>query len=315
MAPDRADLDFCASITRRGGSNLWLVSRSLPRAKRDLFAASYASMRYLDDFVDEQFQSLEEDEKARKQAYALELVDSWEQESLIALSGIGTLDPDHAIAPVFRALQLTARQSNIPSAAWTGLATAMRGDIQNTALQSWQDFYSYADGATVCPTAVYLYILLCQENRSTGQFHLLEIDSLFHWAREMALFCYLIHIIRDLRKDATVGGRLLTIPEVVLQSANVNSDGPFSDRALALISQSLLEKASHHREQMRSVTKQVRAMMAPREALVFDGLIGIYLSMHSRLLKNPSESLGHQAGALEKQARSDQGLDNQHFCE
>ena len=58
MAAAKSDLEFCKRITRRGGSNLWLVSKALPAAKKDLFAACYASMRYIDDFVDEEFQAL-----------------------------------------------------------------------------------------------------------------------------------------------------------------------------------------------------------------------------------------------------------------
>ncbi|RED51048.1 phytoene/squalene synthase family protein [Aestuariispira insulae] len=302
MMPDQCDLDFCASITRRGGSNLWLVSRALPKAKRSLFAATYASMRFIDDYVDDEYQLLCEHERISKQAEALSVLESWKAQARQAITGSASdLDPHHAIAPVFRAMAATVGNSDLGERPWLALSAAMHSDIQNSPLETWDDFYGYAEGATVAPTAVYLYILLCKNEGSEYQ---LDLESdLFDLAREMAIFCYLVHIIRDLCKDAAGGGRLLTVPRELLSDIK-QSDGPMLEKAC----RSLLERADHHRLKMEQAKADSRQLMKSREKLVFDGLLGIYLSMHNQMRENPLASLQSNSETLEAQARKALGL-------
>ena len=66
-------------------------------------------------------------------------------------------------------------------------------------MADWEDFDRYAEGATVCPTEIYLYILLCDQ-QSQGGFSYEAAEDLRNQARDMALFCYLVHIARRSEK-------------------------------------------------------------------------------------------------------------------
>ncbi|MDG2123809.1 MAG: hypothetical protein P8J87_08945 [Verrucomicrobiales bacterium] len=50
---------YCDRITKASGSNLWMVSRALPAVKHRFFTVAYASMRVIDDFVDDEFMGLD----------------------------------------------------------------------------------------------------------------------------------------------------------------------------------------------------------------------------------------------------------------
>lgn len=226
MALSPADLDLalshCARIAGRKDNHLDAVSRRLDiPVKRALFVSCYAVMRVLDDAVDEQF--LARPRAARKSGRrAMEtFIDRWLDQALAAAAGQFRADSKSFEPLLFTALNHFAGASQLGMRPWQDLAGAMCGDVGERGLATWDDFESYCQGATVAPASVFIYILACRAGGGAEtRFDLPSPPE--HYAHDMAIFCYLVHILRDLPVDAAKDAQLITLPETVLSAARLD---------------------------------------------------------------------------------------------
>ena len=213
---EQSDLDYCLEVTRRGGSNLWFVGRSLPAPRRGMFASAYASMRVVDDFVDDDFLARPPGDRAKGRQAAHDAVAGWLSAMEQALAGIpaaeGQAFPDRRILNGVAALY---RGADIGAGPWRLLARSMHHDIDEVPFRDWNDFVAYCEGATVAPASIFLYVVAAELKGPPTARHRLPADPA-DCVRDMAIFCYLVHIARDITKDAAAGPALLTIPESVL---------------------------------------------------------------------------------------------------
>lgn len=287
------DLAYCASVTRSGGSNLWFVSKLLPSEKKPLFTASYASMRYIDDLVDDEFLELPDQARQDLRADYLDRIEEWELKS-IGRRTLGS-QPEDAI---YRALAQTIHQTDLGSRPWSTLADAMRRDVNETPLQDWGEFDEYSNGATVSPAVVYLYILLCRREEG-GTFTGPRADWLYDAGRDMAIFCYLVHIMRDLAKDAAGCAQLLTVPQLLKEQLR---DGKLSGSELI---QEVAAKAEHHKRQMSPYVEELSNRMAWREGKAFSALLGIYIKLFKKIRQNPDRVFHEDPQDLDEVCRQE----------
>jgi len=131
--------DYCAAIAARNGSPLWLVGRSLPPQRRRFFAAAYASMRLIDDFVDTTFLGLSQSERADFRPAALERLAGWQDGVERAACGM-TVEGDTAEARVFHALANVLPQTDLGTGPWRALGEAMRHDLEERPIEDWAAF-------------------------------------------------------------------------------------------------------------------------------------------------------------------------------
>lgn len=308
---DQAPWAAARAVTRASGSNLDAVGRFLPARKRALFEACYASMRIVDDFVDDGFLTLDAAGRAAARPRARRAVERWYARSEAALAGRdwraaraeaeaearGTDDPLLAAgaAPVHDALQAAALAGAPGPRAWRALAEAMTRDIEERPIASWADFETYCEGATVAPAAVFLHVLDMRE--ASGRLvPTLAEDALFTAARPMALFCYLVHIQRDLAKDTARGGQLVTLPADRLAAHGLTRAG--LAEAMAAREPGVLSLAAEiHRRagDFRAATRAARDRLAPslgrRERAILATLIGVYERLHDRMADDPAAIL------------------------
>jgi phytoene/squalene synthetase len=71
-------------------------------------------------------------------------------------------------------------------------------DIYHNGFSSFQDFLAYSEGAAVAPGSVFTF--LCGVSNVDGEYHPPPFDTQ-EVSRSTALYCYLVHIIRDFQKD------------------------------------------------------------------------------------------------------------------
>jgi phytoene/squalene synthetase len=71
-------------------------------------------------------------------------------------------------------------------------------DIYHNGFSTFQDFLTYSEGAAVAPGSVFTF--LCGVRKVEGEYHPPPFDAR-EASRSTALYCYLIHIIRDFQKD------------------------------------------------------------------------------------------------------------------
>ena len=281
---------LAASVTRRSASNLWFVGRALVSEKRMLFEAAYATMRVIDDFVDDDFLARSEEERIRTRSAARDRVAAWLTASEAAISGAPETSGIPAIeAQLCRALRQAARGGDLPSDPWHNLAAAMQFDVDERALDSWQDFKTYCEGATVAPAAVFLYVLQARIGADDTIQAGIPADVLAAQARDMAIFCYLVHILRDFAKDFARGGQLVTIPQECFVAHNLTRQQVSADPMAALpLLQDLAARAQEHRVAARRMADNLKTTLGGVEARILVSLLSIYEHLHDSLLRDPS---------------------------
>ena len=181
-------------------------ARAFPRAKQDLFLATYMSMRLIDDHVDRSGA----DERG-PESPVLGRIQRWRQRIAIASSGEVQPGESEIESDVLEVMAHTLPRSPLDDRAWDALASAMSRDARGEVLSDWDDFLAYCEGATVAPTYIFL-VLLALDDGARRLPDDLPVETLWDLARPLAVFCYVAHIMRDLRKDALEGAHILTIP-------------------------------------------------------------------------------------------------------
>ena len=140
----------------------------------DAFKVCYKSMRVLDDLVDDNRVL----SKTERQQILSKLYD---MQSKVQLQ-----------------LAETRSKFNIPLWPWERLFKAMVYDVSHSGFKTFQSFLDYCEGAAVAPASIFMH--LCGTIKKNGKYHIPDFD-IKESARSLAIFCYIVHIIRDFQKD------------------------------------------------------------------------------------------------------------------
>jgi phytoene synthase len=181
---------------------------------------------------------------------------------------------------VITALQNTVGKSDMGITQWEELAGALKMDILESPMRTWNEFINYCEGATVSPASIYIYISASSYNPSEGYTYNLE-KSPRYYAKNLAIYCYIVHILRDLAKDAEGSTRLITIPDDVLKEAEltrktIQNAVVNKSQKIFNLAQILSEKAIFYKEKGHKVIEELYPVIGNREALALKGLIGVY---------------------------------------
>jgi phytoene synthase len=279
-----AALAHCEQVALQGKNNLFRAAQYLAAKPRyHLFTATYAAMRVVDDAVDVDFLGKPAEERERQRGSALSGIDRWLRQ--VEDAAAGTLElGETALEPgIFMVLSRYLPESDLTLEPWRALASSMRHDVLETQLSSWDDFLAYCEGASVAPASVFIYILACRLEggwRTSLSLPMPPAD----YARAMALFCYVVHILRDLPKDARRTGQLVTIPRDVLAEAGLTLE-PFCravrDDDLASIApvlRVLLGHATRYGDEARATIERLSGFLGRREQRILWVLFHWYRS-------------------------------------
>ena len=297
------NFQYCDDITKKSASNLWYVSRSLPKAKHKLFIASYASMRVIDDYVDDEFLPLNKNKRNIKRQFAIGKISKWKNDAILSAAGDYN-DDNGEYSKIFTALNSCLSKSNLGAGAWSRLADAMYFDVKESKLNDWEDFLNYCIGATIAPAEVFLYILGCHMDNNGNYIN----DSNMNFssmAKEMAVFCYLVHIMRDIAKDFKQGGQLLTIPMDILTECGLINNSPagefdnITERKLENLIVILIAKAEAILPDLKANENSFKSILKIREKLIFSSLLGIYRNIFKKIKNNPNDFILERINNLE----------------
>ena len=304
----KAALRVCTGIAEASGSNLWFVGRTLSSRRRALFVSSYASMRVIDDFVDDEFlmQSDEERRRKRPDAHAhiqawLDAIDGNLSRGEISVHAFDVLSDDIQVA-----LSGSFSRSDLALQPWEALAQAMRRDIDEKPFVTWDDFHSYCEGATVAPAAIFLYLLAARFETDGSCTNGLP-DAPQECARDIAIFCYLVHIMRDLTKDAETNALLVTLPNDVLEPCGLTRDGlsggaldtALRDGRVHQLIAAISEHTDPFRKRAEAWRDHIMPVLGVREGLAFKTLMGVYCALHDRIMADPEFVLARDRSKVE----------------
>ena len=283
-------LEACEAVAAKDHSHLYITSQFFEdRARYDAFIAMYAVMRLVDDFVDNvpDKSRLSESERARLRAE----LDRWERRIVAAYEDRPSDDP------IDVALAAAARTFPVPIKVWRNFINAMRFDVDHPRFQDFAQFLEYGEGATVAPTVIGVY-LLTAEREASGQYLVRNFDF-EACGRELGLFAYLAHILRDVAEDMRVGATGL----VYLSLADLQAHGLDEHEVRRLIERG--EGDPRWRALVRQLCQRARVMewkgaalahaqyarMAPDCAFVLDLIISVYQELLARIEACPDAVL------------------------
>lgn len=274
-------------------NNMARVAAALPPPRQALFHITYSLMRVIDDFVDEDFMVRPEAERAASRAAAIATVDRWQAQAEAAAAGRFVATADSLYPELFGVMNRVVGASAIGPKPWTALAGAMRADLAEGDFANWADFAAYAEGAAVAPASIFIYILAAEIDADlTSRIALDRPPADF--ARDLAVFCYLVHILRDLSDDAGRAERLVTLPSDVLSACGL--DKPALARAasgdrsvdIAPLVDVVTAHAGKYRQAATVAVEALKPQIGPTEQRVIDTLFALYACQFDAIVDNPA---------------------------
>ena len=284
-------LDACEVVAAKERSNLYIASQFFEnRARYDAFIAMYSVMRLVDDFIDDVPREARRSPSARARLKAE--LGSWERRIVAAYEDRPSGDRiDIALAAAAKTFPVSIRL-------WLNFLDAMRFDVEQPRFQDFPQFLAYAEGATVAPAVIYVYLLTAEREEDSGQYLVRNFDF-ETCGRGLGIFAYLAHILRDVAEDMLVGTTgLVYLSRADMQAHGLDEHevrrlierGEGDDRWRALVRQ-LCERAHVMERQGVALAHAQYARMAPDCAFVLDLIISVYGELLSRIEARPDAVL------------------------
>jgi len=266
------DLSFAEIVTN---PFLDIAARFWSADRYEAFQICYRSMRRIDDLVDDRKEvgePLGADEKVRY----IEILERW-LDSVRRRS-----DPD----PFQVEFAATLDRFAIPLWPWERLCHAMIYDLEHTGFKNLPAYLRYTEGAAVAPASVFMH--LCGVRRTDTGFAPPAYD-IRRAARPLAVFSYLVHIMRDFQKDQRRGLDYFAedlLAEHDLKIADLRriaeSKGPVPDGFRRLMTR-YLGFASYYQAKARRSIDLVKPHLEPRYQLSVEIIYGLYSLVHEQI--------------------------------
>ncbi|MGD0753934.1 MAG: squalene/phytoene synthase family protein [Bacteroidales bacterium] len=168
-------------------------------------------------------------------------------------------------------------------------AKSMIYDINNDGFPNLNAFLEYAGGASVAPASIFVHLNGLQE--INGSYEAPSFDV--KWAATpCAIFSYLVHIIRDFRKDqlnnlSYFADDLIIKNHLSRRALREFANGkPVNNNFRNLIKHYYL-LADEYRRQTYDIIKEIRPLLEPRYQLSLEIIFDLYLMVFERInIKN-----------------------------
>ncbi|MEW5994086.1 MAG: squalene/phytoene synthase family protein, partial [Candidatus Zixiibacteriota bacterium] len=182
-------------------------------------------------------------------------------------------------------LGATIERFLLPLWPWEKLAEAMRFDLTHSGFATWRQFRRYCEGAAVAPASVFMH--LCGLGEKSGRF-LAPVFDVRRAARPLALFSYLVHVLRDFEKDQRHNLTYFShdllqqhdLTEQQLREIAHSGRVPLSFRRLV---GQYVEFAEYYRGQARESVDRIAPFLSPRYQLSLEIIYGLYLQIFERI--------------------------------
>jgi len=187
--------------------------------------------------------------------------------------------------PMQKELAETIERFLIPHWPMEAFANAMIYDINNDGFPTLESFLQYSGGASVAPASIFVHLNGLRNNN--GSYYPPAFDV--KWAATpCAVFSYLVHIIRDFRKDqlnnlSYFADDLISKHRLTRQDLREFAEGrPVNVDFRNLISE-YRNLADEYRAQTYQVIKEIRPLLKPRYQLSLEIIFNLYLMVFERI--------------------------------
>ena len=265
------DSDFESILTN---PILDIAARFWDEDRYQAFKVCYKSMREIDDLVD--------DRKVDGQSFSPAEQISYTKDINELIGGLGKTESG---GRTLRMLLEVIQRFKIPLWPWQRLAQAMIYDIKNDGFDSFMTFRRYTEGAAISPASIFMH--LCGISQSGKEFSLPEFD-ICKAARPLAIFSYLVHIMRDYQKDLT--RNLNYFPDDILKRhkltaneiQNLCKSGIVDDRVRSLFTE-YKRLADYYRKRALKSVNETIPYLKPKYQLSLKLIYSLYQQIFDKI--------------------------------
>ena len=252
------------------------------------FCAVYAVMRIVDDRIDEILarNDVSDEELVREHA----VLEAWHRCVSSCLSGLepeehDLLGSDH---PQIKEILTTFTESSnlfpVPATLWDNFFEAMRWDLEGRGFGTFAEFVEYTEGASVAPTTIYLYLIVAAQQSDGNTYQPPPQFDLIRCGRDLGLFAYLGHILRDLAYDISTGENgLFYLTDEDMAAHGVFKESLLSDlesgssgSGLQALVHDLVERARISAKNGRAGFQVLGGQLDPDCAFILEMIVGMY---------------------------------------
>ncbi len=250
-----------------------IAARFWEKERYEAFRVCYRSMRIIDDLVDNRKAAGRALPEGERKQY-VRLITDW-------LETTRRKTPTDAFQKELISVIETFR---LPLWPWEKLTEAMTYDLAHDGYATFRTFLRYCEGAAVAPASVFMH--LCGVRKENGGYRKPPFD-IRKAARPLALFSYLVHIIRDFEKDQA--SNLNYFADDLLARHGLNKStlkdvaGNAAGEALRKLMAQYRGFADHYRRRARAAIDAVFPMLDARYRLSLEIVYRLYLQIFERI--------------------------------
>ncbi len=277
------------AIAAKDLNNLYQTSCYFASAERyRAFCAFYAIMRVVDDRIDKFL--VRKNFSADDRQAEIGILRAWYNLVSACLDGRSLSAREiarsnhHHTTELLAAFSEAAKLFPVPSVLWDNFFSSMQRDLERHQFGTYSEFVDYAQGAAVAPTTIYLYLIAAERDGEDRAYHVPEYFDFMRCGRDLALFAYITHILRDFQKDLSAGNQgLLYIAADDMATHGVTEQLLFSDLAsgtasppLRALARELVHRARTLLGRGRACLHALQGNLSPDRAFILELIVQIY---------------------------------------
>ncbi|MCP3957324.1 MAG: squalene/phytoene synthase family protein [bacterium] len=284
-------------IAAKDLNNLYLTSCFFADPERyRAFCALYAVMRVVDDRIDDipSRQELGAADREREHSIvrawheALEHARNASRPTAEEIVRCANPEASELIHAVTRSMQ----HFPVPFRLWANFFAAMHQDLNSARFATYEDFLRYAEGASVAPTTIYLYLIVADRKTPADPYHVPPGFDLIACGRQLGIFAYLGHILRDLTQDLATGTEgLVYLAEAEMAAHGISEEtlridmerGHASEPLKALV-QTVVQRSWDACDQGRELLRPLDGQLPQDRAFILELIITIYRKLNEKLI-------------------------------
>jgi phytoene/squalene synthetase len=251
-----------------------IAARFWEKDRYEAFQICYRSMRKVDDLVDH-----------RKAGGGKLLSAEIREYRQILLEWLEAMRNRDGSDPFRKELLNTLERFKIPFWPWERLFKSMIYDLEHDGFRSFPVFLRYSEGAAIAPASVFMH--LCGVYNSGGEYRTPSFDIRLA-ARPLALFSYLVHIIRDFEKDQK--DNLNYFADDLMAKFNLNpkrlrmiAEGAEIDSSFRGMMEVYKSIAEFYRQRARTVIDGILCNLQPQYQLSLEIIYQLYLQIFEKI--------------------------------
>ncbi len=248
-----------------------IAARFWEKDRYEAFKVCYRSMRVIDDLVD--FRKASGEELSESE---IVLITKQIQDWLEALKNNSPIDSFQG------SLLDTMTEFNIPIWPWERLAKAMIYDLNHNGFRTFLIFLRYCEGAAIAPASIFMHLCGLKPDKSN------VFTDIRKAARPLALFSYIVHILRDFQKDQQASLNyfaedILISEDVTLQDLKDTAEGKIIKPEFRALIGKYHQIGEYYRKMSRTNLDNILPMLSPQYQLSLNVIYGLYLQIYKRV--------------------------------